>query len=220
LLVDQGSLKLSSKIGLARRQDLPATIDQEAALAAIEEAMSGNPWVTLKTETDTDTLEYQVAVNEKCEYEIWDPAGQLIANLRPAIGIGAPNAPATVVSRLEHCKSGNAIKQLENHNPQSLRQLTVTWWVTRRITPRRKTRAAGVPGLATHRSCRPANGLPAHSQRREPATERDRARPSADWGISQVFPLDRATGSCCPAARATAELQGEPAGGLCQRSPC
>jgi hypothetical protein len=127
LLVDQGSLKLSSKVGLARRQDLPAAIDQDAALAAIGTAMSDNPWVTLKTETDADTLEYQVTVNEKREYEIWNPAGQPIANLRPAIGIAAPNAPAAIVRRLEHLAKYNAVKQLENHDPQSplARKLTV-----------------------------------------------------------------------------------------------
>lgn len=127
LLVDQGSLKLSSKIGLVRQQDLPATIDQEAALAAIEEAMSGNQWVTLKTAIDADTLEYQVAVNERREYEIWNPAGQPIANLRPAIAIDAPHAPATIVSRLEHLAKYNAVKQLDNHDPQSplARKLTV-----------------------------------------------------------------------------------------------
>lgn len=127
LLVDQGSLKLSSKIGLARRQDIPATIDQEAALAAIEEAMSGNQWVTLKTAIDADTLEYQVAVNEKREYEIWNPAGQPIANLRPAITIDAPHAPATMVSRLVHLAKYNAVKQLDNHDLQSplARKLTV-----------------------------------------------------------------------------------------------
>jgi hypothetical protein len=127
LLVDQGSLKLSSKIGLARRQDLPVAIDQGAALAAIEAATSDNPWVTLKTETDADTLEYQVAVNENREYEIWNPAGQPIANLRPAIAVDAPNAPATVVNRLEHLAKYNAVKQLDNHDPQSplARKLTV-----------------------------------------------------------------------------------------------
>lgn len=127
LLVDQGSLKLSSKVGLARRQDLPAAIDQDAALAPIATAMSDNPWVTLKTETDADTLEYQVAVNEKREYEIWNPAGQPIANLCPAIGIAAPDAPAAIVSRLEHLAKYNAVKQLDNHDPQSplARKLTV-----------------------------------------------------------------------------------------------
>ena len=126
VLVDQGSLKLSIKIGLARRLDLPDAIGQDTALAAIKEAMSGNPWVTIKTETDADTLEYQVAVNEKREYEIWNPAGHPIANMRPAIGIEAPNAPATVVSRLEHLAKYNAVKQLDNHDLQSPLASTLT----------------------------------------------------------------------------------------------
>jgi hypothetical protein len=43
VLLDQGSLKLLNKIGLARRHDLPAGINQDAALDAIGKAMSGNP---------------------------------------------------------------------------------------------------------------------------------------------------------------------------------
>ena len=192
LLVDQGSLKLSSKIGLARRQDLPTAIGQDAALAAIEKAMSDNPWVTLKTETDADTLEYQIAVNEKWEYEIWDPAGQLIPNLRPAIGIDAPNAPATVVSRLEHLAKYNAVKQLENHDPQSplARKLTVELvGYQADYTPgdRPEPQAFQAPGNTPVMPTGQWAFLRIRNDANQPlnVTVLDL---QPDWGISQVFP--------------------------------
>jgi hypothetical protein len=119
VLTDQGSLKGLTKIGLARRDDLAPAIDQDTALAALGTAMADSRWIALKSAGDADTLEYQVAVNAQREYEIWDPAGQPIANLRPPIGIDAPAAPALMVSRLEHLAKYSAVKQLENHDPNS-----------------------------------------------------------------------------------------------------
>jgi hypothetical protein len=119
ILLDQGSLKLLHKVGLAPRTDLKPEIDQKAALDAVAKAMSGNAWLALKTEGDGDTLEYQVAVTEQSQYEIWDPAGQPIGNLRPAIGINDANAAAVVISRLEHLAKYDAVKQLENHDSES-----------------------------------------------------------------------------------------------------
>ena len=224
LLVDQGSLKLSSKIGLARRQDLPANIDQEASLAAIEEAMSGNPWVTLKTETDADTLEYQVAVNEKREYEIWNPAGQPIANLRPAIRIDAPNASATIVSRLEHLAKYNAVKQLENHDPQSplARKLTVELvGYQEDYTPGDKPepQAFQAPGNTPVVPTGQWAFLRIRNDANQPlnVTVLDL---QPDWGISQVFPAGQGDWfvQLEPGREATAEPASEPACGLCRRS--
>ena len=192
MLLDQGSLKLSSKVGLARRNDLPAGIAQDAVLDAIGKAMSGNPWVTLKTENDADTLEYQVAVNEKREYEIWNPAGQPIANLRPAIVIDAPNAAATVVSRLVHLAKYNAVKQLANHDPQSplARKLVVELvGYQEDYTPGDKPepRPFAVPGnspvLPTGQWAFLRIRNDAHQSLNVTVLDLQ-----PDWGISQIFP--------------------------------
>jgi hypothetical protein len=119
VLLDQGSLKLLQKIALAHRTDLPAGIDQTTIFATIDKAMSGSPWVVLKAATESDTIEYQVATNEKRQFEIWDPAGQPVANLRPPIGVDNPNGAQIVVNRLTHLAKYNAVKQLENHDPES-----------------------------------------------------------------------------------------------------
>jgi hypothetical protein len=119
ILLDQGSLKLLHKVGLALRCDLPPGIDQRDALDEVAKAISGNAWLALKTEGDGDTLEYQVAVTEQSQYEIWDPAGQPIGNLRPPIRINDANAAALVISRLEHLAKYDTVKQLENHDSES-----------------------------------------------------------------------------------------------------
>jgi hypothetical protein len=119
ILLDQGSLKLLHKVGLARRLDLKPEVDQETVLEAVASAISGSTWLALKTEADGDTLEYQVAINAESQFEIWDPSGKPISNLRPAIGIKEANAAFAVASRLEHLAKYDAIKQLENHSPTS-----------------------------------------------------------------------------------------------------
>jgi hypothetical protein len=192
VLLDQGSLKLLCKIALVRRHDLPTVTNQDAALDAIGKAMTGNPWVTLKTPADGDTLEYQVVVNEKRQFKIWDPAGQPIANLRPPIGIDDPNAIATVVSRLEHLAKYNAVKQLDNHDPQSplARKLVVELvGYQEDYTPGDKPapRAFEVPGNTPIVSTgqwiflRIRN----NADRSLNVTVLDL---QPDWGISQVFP--------------------------------
>jgi hypothetical protein len=154
--------------------------------------MSDNPWVTLKTETDADTLEYQVAVNENREYELWNPAGQPIANMRPAIAVDAPNAPATVVSRLEHLAKYNAVKQLDNHDPQSplARKLTVELvGYQADYTPGEKPepQAFQAPGNTPVMPTGQWAFLRIRNDASQPlnVTVLDL---QPDWGISQVFP--------------------------------
>jgi hypothetical protein len=69
---------------------LPPGIEQDAALQAVETALAGNAWVKLVAENEA--ADYQVAINTASEYEICDPSGTLIANLRPLLKVGERNA--------------------------------------------------------------------------------------------------------------------------------
>jgi hypothetical protein len=60
-----------------------------------------------------------VAVNAAAEYEIWDPTGGAIANLRPALKIGEATAAGDVARRLIHLSKYHAVQQLANHDPLS-----------------------------------------------------------------------------------------------------
>jgi hypothetical protein len=62
------------------------------------------------------TIDYQVAINSKGEYEIWDAAGISIPNLNPSIRVTESNSAERVVSRLVHLARYNHVQQLNNYD--------------------------------------------------------------------------------------------------------
>ncbi|MEZ2227348.1 MAG: caspase family protein [Microcoleus sp.] len=124
--IDQGSqaVMLSAPVELVRGVRLfkkevgekdnqlnQAIKDQEdAALKAVEAALAGNGWLKLADAQQKE--DYQVAVNQKGEYEIC--IGTPIANLTSALKIEDSDAPQKVVKRLVHLVKYQAIQQLSN----------------------------------------------------------------------------------------------------------
>ena len=98
-------------------RDLPPNLDQKAALGGVEKALKDNGW--LEVAEKGGEVDYNVAVNSKGEYEIWDRTGAVIKNLRPPIKVGAEKAGAEIARRLVHLAKYNAIKQLYNHDAMS-----------------------------------------------------------------------------------------------------
>lgn len=117
VLLEPNSIDLVSRIYLHRRSDLGAGIDQNSALKAVEEAAKENRWIALTSEEQK--LDYQVVVNENGYYEIWDPSGRKIENLRPDLLASEAGAAERVVRRLEHLTKFTAAKDLRNHDPTS-----------------------------------------------------------------------------------------------------
>jgi hypothetical protein len=122
LLINPKSVKLVQKIRLVEKPEDELSPEvyqtQKDALSAVSEAMTiGNGWVELATEDEA--ADYQVSVNKKSEYEICDPSGMPITNIRPALNIGEPDAAAGVVQRLVHLAKYRATQQLENYYHQS-----------------------------------------------------------------------------------------------------
>ena len=103
---------------------------QEEALEAVKNELEGNGWVELATEeSEPEEIRYQVALNAKGEYEIGDPSGQALPNLRPALKVDAPKSAARVVKRLEHLAKYHSIEELKNFDSRSslLGKLEVEW---------------------------------------------------------------------------------------------
>jgi hypothetical protein len=117
VLLGTGSIKLAGKVALVHQDALPPTIDQEAALQSVKEALAKNGWVEVAAKDEP--LDYQVALNQQSEYEIWDQTGQPISNLRPVLQISNKNAAVTMASRLVHLTKYHTIKQLANHDQMS-----------------------------------------------------------------------------------------------------
>lgn len=117
VLLGASSARLIRSVSLVHQDDLPAAIDQQAALQAVEQAIQGSGWIEVAT--NGEEIAYQVTVNEMSEYEIWDSAGHTIKNLHPTLKIDDPHAAANLVRRLVHMVKYNAVRQLNNHDQMS-----------------------------------------------------------------------------------------------------
>lgn len=117
VLLDPG-LKLQRKVRLVP-QALPANIDQDKALKAVESTLARDASRFALLATGDEPVEFQVAANDQAEYEIWDQAGNLIKNLRPPIAINAPNAATRLVKRLIHLTKYRNVRQLGNYDVNS-----------------------------------------------------------------------------------------------------
>lgn len=78
VLLDPGNIRLQRNVRvLVEQADTKAQVDQ-----AIREGGSG----FLHLAADGEPVDFQVNVNDRGQYEIWDAAGAVIANLRPPKG--------------------------------------------------------------------------------------------------------------------------------------
>jgi Caspase domain len=95
----------------------PATDNKhEEALDKVKniiESEEGKGFLELATE-NTDKADYQIAVNEKGQYEIWDPAGMVIPNLSPHLRIAEHNSASSLIKRLVHLTKYSNVQQLDN----------------------------------------------------------------------------------------------------------
>ena len=122
LLIHPRSLKLVQKIRLFSKteQELPPDIYQiqSQALKTLSEAMTTSQgWLEFTSEDEA--ANYQISLNTKGEYEIGDPSGTPIKNLRPALKFSDADAAASVVMRLVHLAKYRAVQQLDNYYHKS-----------------------------------------------------------------------------------------------------
>jgi hypothetical protein len=71
---------------------------------------------------DNQNLDYQVAINEKGEYEIWDQSGLPIENIRPTIKINeneTNDGAKRIIKRLVHLANYNNVQQMDNPDSTS-----------------------------------------------------------------------------------------------------
>jgi hypothetical protein len=126
VLLDAGDIRFKGRIRLVKRDDLPKEIDQKGALEKVEKEIKARSWIKLAE--GKEGADYQVAVNLDGEYEVWEPSGQIISNLRPAKKITEDDAAKTVADRLVHLTKYSNIKLIENSASTSplARQIELT----------------------------------------------------------------------------------------------
>jgi Caspase domain len=104
---------------------------QSVALAAIENALSGNGWVELAKEVvdtvDDEGVAYQVSLNNNGEYEIRDRTGQTY-NMT-SLKLGEPDAATNIVKRLVHLAKFHTAAEIDNTDKESplAGKLAVEW---------------------------------------------------------------------------------------------
>jgi len=116
VLIDPCMVRLRRSVVLTTREDLPQTIDQRTALARVREVMRQRGGGFAPLAGAGEAAAFQVAVNERSEFEIWDAAGAAFANLIPVLAIDDPTAPATLSQRLVHLAKYRNVQELDNHD--------------------------------------------------------------------------------------------------------
>lgn len=126
VLLDAGNIRFRGRIRLAHRDDLPAEIDQAGALQRLGQEIKERKWI--KVAEGDEGADYQVAVSLDGEYEVWEPSGELISNLRPALKITDQDAARTMADRLVHLTKYSNIKLIDNSSSTSplARQIELT----------------------------------------------------------------------------------------------
>lgn len=134
LKVEDGdrAVLVTPSINLIRQISLVDEAVAQDAFEAIKKALPGNGWVELAaekvTEDDFEGVAYQVAVNDKGEYEICDRTGHPYKNV-PPVKISDPDAANTVVKRLVHLAKYHATAELDNRDKSSpmADKLVIKW---------------------------------------------------------------------------------------------
>lgn len=114
VLIDPGSMWLCRTVRLVYQEHLPATIAQEKALSEVEQVIRRDRSNFVVVADSDETTDYHVAITPQSTYEIWDPAGVPLANLRPAIHIEEKGAAELLTRRLIHLAKYRNVLQLEN----------------------------------------------------------------------------------------------------------
>lgn len=114
VLLDIGAHDLKGRVSLVRLKELPPDVDQEGSLRKVESLLAEHAGGWLRYAAPGEASDYQVAINAAGEYELWDPQGCLIPNLRPALRAADPLSLATLLDRLIHLTKYRNVRLIDN----------------------------------------------------------------------------------------------------------
>jgi Caspase domain len=210
ILIDSGNvvLKKSVRLVLPREDDdtkipLSSLKQQKEALNKIRDSIPETGKGFMMLAEDDKKADYQVAINSKGEYEIWDPAGIPIEHLRPPIKIEENNAAERVVKRLVHLINYNNVQQLDNTDitsPLSNKLAVELYGLSDDYDPRKRPTSNQLVPLDTlgnikevkkgqKLALRIQNTLPKiHHSPEKNVLNITMLDLQPDWGIQQVYP--------------------------------
>lgn len=120
ILIDPVDIHLKKKINLVypdeSNSDSLIIKNQLEAIEILKDSIEKNSkdsFLELSNQAN-NKADFQVAVNNKNEYEIWDPAGNPIPYLNPSIKINDKNSTNSIIERLVHLSKYLNIQQIDN----------------------------------------------------------------------------------------------------------
>lgn len=124
--VEEGAQALLlQSTNLQMRREVAIAIDDLDLKQQIEGviAVEGKGFVAVAA---GDKSDFQIAINQEKEYEIWDAAGTPLPNLRPTIGVNEPKALDRLVQRLVHLAKFYSVRDLTAPDSAGIQKLQVT----------------------------------------------------------------------------------------------
>jgi Caspase domain len=203
VLIDPVSIHLKRIVRLVYQDDTKISADlrtnQNKALEQIEEKITKEDKGFLELAAEnTDKAHYQVAINEKGEYEIWDPAGKAIPNLDPPLKINENDSATKIIHRLVHLTKYSNIQQLDNldgASPLSRKLVTELIEVSQDyepgddpnnyLQPIESQGNSKIVKIGQKLVLRIKNSLPKETKQVLNITVLDL---QPDWGITQIYP--------------------------------
>ncbi|MCC6457497.1 MAG: caspase family protein [Caldilineaceae bacterium] len=183
LLLHSANLRMQRHVALIVDDD---TLRQQLETAI---ATQGKGFVTVATDNQSD---FQVALTAARAFDVWDPAGTPIPNLRPAIGIDEPNAVDRLVQRLVHLAKYQSVRDLAPPDLQGAQKLEV------KLAAVANSTANGTGGAPLFR---PGDQVKMVIKNTQPAGAANDPRRilnitvldlASDWSVTQIYPAESA----------------------------
>lgn len=165
----------------------------------------GEGFIKLATE-NIDGIDFQLAINQRGEYEIWDPAGNPIPNVNPRLLVQDTNSALQVIQRLVHLAKYANVRDLDNYdNTSPLKgKLQIDIFATSDdfelgdkpiLRPTEQLGGAKIVKQGQKLVLRIKNNFPPESGQILNFTALDL---QPDWGISQIYPSSGSFASLDP----------------------
>jgi hypothetical protein len=185
--VEQGDQAvLLNNVEVRLQRNVAIALSQEALRGQIEQAVAELGQGFVKLAAAGERVDFQVALHSGNDFELWDPTGTPIPNIRPVLHGADPDAPAKLVRRLVHLAKYRSVQDLDVPDPAARQKL--------RVAISGASDNAGETPIF-----RPGDRVKlkiTNLQEPNPDNPNDPARVlnvtvldlQSDWGISQVYP--------------------------------
>lgn len=116
---------LLNNVNLRLQRNAAVNITDTTLQQQVQAALATDGKGFVKVAGAGERVDFQIAVNATGEYELWDPAGKVIPNVRPALRAQDANALKQLVGRLIHLAKYRNVQELDVANPSARQMVRV-----------------------------------------------------------------------------------------------